>query len=264
MVRGPEEDLKHRALTAVLEVVFSIVSAHWPPSGGVVQVAERARVLVVEDDEAIRESVVAAMVEAGLDVRGLPDGSDLERVLQQWRPALVVLDWMLPGRDGLALARVVQASSRAGVVMLTAREAVSDRLRGFDVGVDDYIPKPFVTEELLARTRAVLRRLGALGSTVQVADLVVDEDAGYAARDGERLALTATEFRLLVFLAGHRDRVLSNAQILTQVWGYEEYADNLVQVHISALRRKIEAHGERLIHTERGLGYVLRAPRAAS
>jgi len=226
--------------------------------------AQRARVLVVEDDEAIRESVTAAMRQAGFDTRALVDGTDLESVLAQWRPALVVLDWMLPGRDGPTLVRVVRASSRAGVLMLTARESVGDRLRGFDVGVDDYLTKPFVTEELLARTKAVLRRLGAIGSTVQVGDLVVDEDAGYAARGGERLALTATEFRLLVFLAGHRDRVLSNAQILTQVWGYDEYADNLVQVHISALRRKIEAHGERLIHTERGLGYVLRAPRPAA
>jgi DNA-binding response OmpR family regulator len=217
--------------------------------------------VVVEDDEAIRESVAAALRGAGFDVQALADGSDLETVLAQWRPALVVLDWMLPGRDGLALVRVVRASSRAGVLMLTAREAVADRLRGFDSGVDDYLAKPFVTEELLARTKAVLRRLGAIGSTVQVADLVVDEDAGYAARAGETLPLTATEFRLLTYLAEHRDRVLSSAQILTQVWGYDEYADNLVQVHISALRRKIEAHGERLIHTERGLGYVLRAPR---
>ena len=199
---------------------------------------------------------------SGFDVASMADGDGLEQRLVQWRPALVVLDWMLPGRDGIALVRAIRASSAAGIVMLTAREAVEDRLRGFDVGVDDYLAKPFVTEELVARIKAVLRRLGAIGSTVQVGDLVIDEEAGYAARAGDPLGLTATEFRLLAYLAAHRDRVLSNAQILSQVWGYEEYADNLVQVHVSALRRKIEAHGDRLIHTERGLGYVLRASRA--
>lgn len=224
---------------------------------------QRVRLLVVEDDDTIRESVQMALAGAGFEVRSTSDGAGLEELLTQWRPALVVLDWMLPGRDGLALARLIRATSAAAIVMLTAREAVADRLRGFDVGVDDYLAKPFVTEELLARVKAVLRRLGAIGSTVQVGDLVIDEDAGYAARGGEPLGLTATEFRLLAYLAAHRDRVLSNAQILTQVWGYDAYADNLVQVHMSALRRKIEAHGDRLIHTERGLGYVLRVPRPA-
>lgn len=225
--------------------------------------SQRARVLVVEDDETIRESVAGALSAAGLESRSLADGSELEDVLAVWRPDLVVVDWMLPGRDGIELCRVVRQRSKAGLVMLTAREAVADRLRGFDVGVDDYVAKPFATAELLARIKAVLRRLGAIGSTVEVADLVVDEDSGYAARGEVRLPLTATELRLLAYLAAHRDRVLSNAQILSEVWGYDEYADNLVQVHISALRRKIEAHGERLIHTERGLGYVLRAPRVA-
>jgi len=221
--------------------------------------ADGPRLLLVEDDAAIRESVGAALTAAGFAVRTLPDGDGLEAALDTWRPALVVLDWMLPGRDGPALVRVIQARSAAGVVMLTAREGVSDRLKGFDAGVDDYVAKPFVTEELVARIRAVLRRLGAVPSTVTVGDLVVDPDAGRADRAGHRLPLTATEFRLLCFLAEHRDRVLSPAQILTQVWGYDEYADNLVQVHVSALRRKIEAHGPRLLHTERGLGYVLRA-----
>lgn len=221
--------------------------------------ADGPRLLLVEDDAAIRDSLGAALTAAGYAVRTLPDGEDLEAELDAWRPALVVLDWMLPGRDGPTLVGVVHARSAAGVVMLTAREAVSDRLRGFDAGVDDYVSKPFATEELVARIRAVLRRLGAVPSTVTVGDLVIDPDGGRADRAGQRLPLTATEFRLLCFLAENRDRVLSPAQILTQVWGYDEYADNLVQVHVSALRRKIEAHGPRLLHTERGLGYVLRA-----
>ncbi|GAA4680683.1 response regulator transcription factor [Nocardioides nanhaiensis] len=220
-----------------------------------------ARVLVVEDDAAIRSSVTQALVAAGLEVRALPDGEELEAELAGFRPALVVLDWMLPGRQGPHLVELVRARSGAGVVMLTARDAVEDRLRGFEVGVDDYVAKPFVTEELVARVRAVLRRLGAVPTSVQVADLRIDPDAGLVERAGSPVSLTATEFRLLCFLADHRDKVMSSAQILTQVWGYGEYADNLVQVHVSALRRKLEEHGPRLLHTERGLGYVLRAPR---
>lgn len=220
-----------------------------------------ARVLVVEDDDAIRTSVAQALGAAGLEVRAVADGEELEAEMSGFRPALVVLDWMLPGRQGPQLVETVRARSGAGVVMLTARDAVEDRLRGFEVGVDDYVPKPFVTEELVARVRAVLRRLGAVPTSVQVADLRIDPDAGLVERAGSPVALTATEFRLLCFLADHRDKVMSPAQILTQVWGYGEYADNLVQVHVSALRRKLEEHGPRLLHTERGLGYVLRAPR---
>jgi two-component system, OmpR family, response regulator len=217
------------------------------------------RLLLVEDDETIRDAVAAALASAGWTVLTAADGAELEEQLAGFRPHLVVLDWMLPGRAGPALATVVRSRSTAGVVMLTAREAVEDRLRGFEVGADDYIAKPFVMEELLARLRAVLRRLGALASVVQVGDLVVDEEAGVAVRAGRRLELTSTEFRLLAHLASNRGRVLSSAQILSQVWGYDEYADNLVQVHISALRKKMEALGPRLVHTERGLGYVLRA-----
>ena len=219
-----------------------------------------ARLLVVEDDDTIRSSVHAALVASDFEVESVSDGSRIEELLAQFRPAVVILDWMLPGRDGPKLVRVVRTRSTAGVVMLTAREAVNDRLHGFEVGADDYIAKPFVMAELIARIRAVLRRLGAVPSAVQVDDLVVDEDAGLVMRGGTPLSLTATEFRLLVFLAANRDRVVSPTQILTQVWGYDEYADNLVQVHISALRRKLEVDGPRLIHTVRGLGYVLRAP----
>jgi len=222
------------------------------------------RILVVEDDETIRTTVAASLRSAGFQSEARADGATLEDDLARLRPALVVLDWMLPGRDGPQLVDVVRSHSRAGIVMLTAREGVADRLRGFEVGVDDYVSKPFVTEELVARIRAVLRRLGAVPATIHVGDLAVDEDGGTASRAGERLSLTATEFRLLCYLAHHRDRVVSSAQILTQVWGYDDYADNLVQVHLSALRRKMEQHGPRLIHTERGLGYVLRAPRSAA
>jgi DNA-binding response OmpR family regulator len=194
-----------------------------------------ARVLVVEDAEAIRTAVVAGLGEAGFGAAGRPDGRGLEDDLATFRPDLVVLDIMLPGRDGFALLDVVRRHSDAGVVMLTARDAVDDRLRGLHGGADDYVVKPFALAELVARVTAVLRRMGRTPSTVEVGDLVIDAAAGTVLRRG----------------------VVSKGQILTRVWGYTDYDPNLVEVHVSALRRKL---GEpRLVHTVRGLGYVLRA-----
>jgi len=215
-----------------------------------------ARVLVVEDAEAIRTAVLTGLADAGYGVQGRVDGRALEGDLGTFRPDLVVLDVMLPGRDGFALLDVVRRNSDAGVVMLTARDAVDDRLRGLHGGADDYLIKPFALAELVARVTAVLRRLGRTPSTVQVADLVLDGSAGTVLRGDAPIELTATELRLLDYLAAQRGRVVSKAQILTAVWGYEDYDPNLVEVHISALRRKL---GEpRLLHTVRGLGYVLR------
>lgn len=215
--------------------------------------------LVVEDSDAIRISVLSALRDAGHVVEGARDGSTIERDLDSFRPDLVVLDVMLPGRDGFALLDVVRRRTDAGVVMLTARDEVSDRLRGLQAGADDYVIKPFVLPELVARVAAVLRRMGRAPSTVEVADLVLDADAGIAMRAGTALELTATELRLLRYLAAQRGRVVSKTQILTAVWGYDAYDPNLVEVHVSALRRKLEAHGPRLLHTVRGLGYLLRA-----
>ncbi len=220
-----------------------------------------ARVLVVEDDEAINTSLVGSLADAGYVTRGLPDGRQLESELDGFRPDLVILDWMLPGRDGPTLARLVRSRTAAAVILLTARDEMRDRLEGFEAGADDYVAKPFAVAEIIARMRAVLRRSGAAPAVVQVDDLLVDAAAARVTRAGVELELTATELRLLVFLAENRDRVMSTVQILTQVWGYDDYADNLVQVHVSALRRKTEADGPRLLHTVRGVGYVLRAPR---
>ena len=219
---------------------------------------EPARVLLVEDAEAIRAAVESALTSAGHRVLALPDGEQLERTLLDFRPDLVVLDVMLPGRDGFELLQVVRRATTAGVVLLTARDAVDDRLRGFGEGADDYVTKPFVLAELVARVAAVLRRLGRTRPVVEVGDLVVDVDSGVVRRAGTAIELTATELKLLTFLAHRRDRVVGKAQLLTGVWGYDDYAANLVEVHISALRRKLEAHGPRLLHTVRGLGYVLR------
>lgn len=218
-----------------------------------------ARILLVEDDDAIRTSVETALRSERFTVRGLATGEDLAHELLAFSPDLVILDWMLPGPSGIVLAERVRRASDAAVIMLTARDAVDDRLRGFDEGVDDYVVKPFVLAELVARVTAVLRRRGRVPSIIEIGDLVVDPDSGRAQRDGAQLDLTATEFRLLAFLAGSRGRTLSKTQILTQVWGYDHVDPNLVEVHLSSLRKKMEAHGERLIHTVRGLGYRVEA-----
>lgn len=216
-----------------------------------------ARVLVVDDDETIRLSVATALRAEGFVTDVAPDGVDLAERLNSFRPDLVVLDWMMPGPSGIRLLPVVRAAGDTAVIMLTARDEVDDRLRGFAEGADDYVLKPFTMAELVARAGAVLRRRGRLPQTISVGDLVVDPDATTAHRAGAVLDLTATEFRLLHLLTEARGRTLSKAQILTQVWGYDDYDPNLVEVHLSALRRKMEQHGPRLIHTVRGLGYRL-------
>lgn len=218
-----------------------------------------ARVLVVEDDAAIRAAVVATLTAERFVVRGLASGVELEEEVKGFLPDLVVLDWMLPGPSGIQLAERIRRWSDASVIMLTARDAVEDRLRGFGQGVDDYIVKPFALAELVARVGAVLRRRGRLTSVVEIGDLLVDPDAGLARRGGEQLELTSIEFQLLAYLAAHRGRTLSKTQLLTQVWGYDQADPNLVEVHISALRKKMEAHGPRLLHTVRGLGYRVEA-----
>lgn len=222
-----------------------------------------ARILVVEDEPAIRDAVAAALRAEGLRVCERPDGADLEATVDGFLPDMAILDVMLPGpRDGFALARTLRQDSDLPILFLSARDAASARLQGFAAGADDYVVKPFVLEELLARTRALLRRSGRLQtSAVEVGDLVVDEDSGLAVRAGHRLELTSTELRLVSYLARNRGRILSKLQILTQVWGYDDYDPNLVEVHVSALRRKLEAHGPRLIATVWGQGYVMRPAR---
>jgi DNA-binding response OmpR family regulator len=217
----------------------------------------RARVLVVEDSETIREMVSEALDDAGYVTGARPDGTGLEETLRGFRPDLVVLDVMMPGRDGFALVSVVRDYGDTGIVLLTARDGLDDRLRGLDGGADDYVVKPFELAELVSRVGSVLRRRGRLPSAVQLGDLVLDVDAGTATRAGQPLDLTATELRLLAYLADQRGRLVSKEQILTAVWGYDAYDPNLVQVYVSALRRKLEAHGPRILHTSRGIGYQL-------
>ena len=216
------------------------------------------RILVIEDAEAIRVPVESALTAAGFSVRSRPDGAGLEAELARSRPDLVVLDVMLPGRDGFELLRAIRRTSAAGVVMLTARDGVEDRLRGLGAGADDYVVKPFVLAELVARVIAVLRRTGRTRPAVEVGDLVIDIEGGRARYGEVDVELTSTEWKVLVYFAEHRDRVVSKTQVLTAVWGYGDYAPNLVEVNVSTLRRKLEAHGPRVLHTVRGQGYVLR------
>jgi DNA-binding response OmpR family regulator len=218
-----------------------------------------ARVVVVEDEDAVRAAVEQALRTDGLAVCSYPDWVDADEILAG-APDLAVLDVMLPRGDGLELARRLRVRRDLPIVFLTARDGVEDRLAGFALGADDYLVKPFALEELLARVRAVLRRTGRLGTALEAGDVLVDEQAGRATRGGRDLGLTPTELKLLGFLVRHRGMVLSKTQLLTQVWGYEAYDPNVVEVHVSALRRKLEEHGPRILETVRGLGYRL-APR---
>jgi DNA-binding response OmpR family regulator len=217
-----------------------------------------ARILVVEDSEAIRVPIVKALSAQGFQVAAAADGSDLEGLLPCLAPDLVILDVMLPGRDGFELLQVIRRTSTTAVLMLTARDALADRVQGLTGGADDYLVKPFAMAELVARIHAVLRRSRPGGSSISIDDLVINDDATLVRRSGDLVELTDTERRLLAYLAAHRERVVSKTQILTGVWGYDGFDDNVVEVHISSLRRKLEAGGRsRLVHTVRGRGYLL-------
>jgi DNA-binding response OmpR family regulator len=218
------------------------------------------RLLLVEDDEPLRDGLFATLTMDGYKVLALPDGSNLSKALEQFRPDLVLLDVYLPeGPDGFELAAVVRTVAGLPILFVTAADSMEQRLRGFKEGADDYVVKPFATAELLARIRAVLRRSGRLiSATLEVRDLIVDEDKRTVLRAGQVVELSDSEFDLLRVLARNPGQVYTKAQLLAQVWGLEGYDLNLVEVCMSRLRRKLEAEGPRMIFTQRGRGYVLR------
>ncbi|NJP32233.1 response regulator transcription factor [Micromonospora thermarum] len=226
-----------------------------------------ARLLVVEDDPNILELLSASLRFAGFDVATATSGSAALNAAKDHRPDLVVLDVMLPDLDGFEVIRMMrEGGTRTPVVFLTARDATDDKIRGLTLGGDDYVTKPFSLEELTARIRAVLRRTSTgeqAPSRLTFADLELDEETHEVYRAGQRVQLSPTEFKLLRYLMLNANRVLSKAQILDHVWNYDFRGDdNIVESYISYLRRKVDNTQPRLIHTLRGVGYVLRKPAA--
>jgi two-component system response regulator MprA len=227
------------------------------------------RILVVDDDRAVRESLRRSLQFNGYTVQLAGDGQQAMEVLATQRPDAMVLDVMMPRVDGLEVCRRLRGTGDdLPILVLTARDAVSDRVAGLDAGADDYLPKPFALEELLARLRALLRRsppegvgaLGAAGAALKFADLVLDQGTREVARGERLISLTRTEFSLLELFMRHPRQVLTRGRILEDVWGYDfPTSGNALEVYVGYLRRKTEAGGEpRLIHTMRGVGYALR------
>ncbi len=223
-------------------------------------------VVVVEDDRGVRESLVLVLQVQGYTVHGFETGELAIASVDELDPDVVVLDLNLPGIDGLETCRRLRGLQFGGpVLMLTARHEVADRVAGLDAGADDYLPKPFALDELLARVRALVRSFG-VGSQVAADELLILEDleidtlARRVKRAGTEIDLTRIEFELLAYLVEHKDRVLDRNDIHLHVWGYDEdTSSNTLEVFISGLRKKLEANGaSRLIHTKRGVGYVAR------
>ncbi len=221
------------------------------------------RILVVEDEEPIADFLVRGLREEGFTVERAADGDEGWHALQTVCWDVVLLDWWLPGADGLTLLRRYrQAGGTTPVLFLTARDAVSDRVRGLDNGADDYLCKPFAFAELLARVRAMVRRGDrAAAPLLTYQNVRLDLATHRAERAGKRLDLTAKELALLVFFLRHPGEVLGRTRIYEQVWD-ERYdgLSNTLEVHVMELRRKLEAHGPRLIHTLRGQGYLFGEP----
>jgi two-component system response regulator MprA len=219
------------------------------------------RILVIDDDPKILNTVRRGLAYEGYQVDIAESGEDGLRLAREHAPDLVILDVMLPGMDGFEICRRLRAGGDVPVLMLTARDEVADRVRGLDLGADDYMVKPFAFEELIARVRALLRRREPTsGGVLRYADLTLDPASREVFRGDRPIELTNREFELLSLFLRHPRQVLPRATILERVWDYDFGGDsNVLDVYIGYLRNKLEANGEpRLIHTVRGAGYVLR------
>jgi two-component system response regulator MprA len=226
------------------------------------------RILVVDDDRAVRESLRRSLQFNGYQVETAGDGMQALESVTAARPDAMVLDVMMPRLDGLEVCRRLRSTGDdLPILVLTARDAVSDRVSGLDAGADDYLPKPFALEELLARLRALLRRAAhdddaaqQSAAVLKFADLELDPSTRDVRRGDRSISLTRTEFALLELLLAHPRQVLTRSRILEDVWGYDfPTSGNALEVYVGYLRRKTEVDGEpRLIHTVRGVGYVMR------
>jgi two-component system, OmpR family, response regulator len=224
-------------------------------------------VLVVDDEAVLAEMVSMALRYEGWNIATAGDGAAALESARTQRPDVVVLDVMLPDMSGLdVLRKLREESPQLPVLLLTAKDAVEDRIAGLTAGGDDYVTKPFSLEEVVLRLRALLRRTGVTtedsGAQLIVGDLVLNEDSHEVTRAGEPVSLTSTEFELLRFMMRNSKRVLSKAQILDRVWSYDFGGrSNIVELYISYLRKKIDSGREPMIHTLRGAGYVLKPAR---
>jgi two-component system OmpR family response regulator len=236
------------------------------PTGQPPPAESQLRVLVVDDDRNIADVLSMALRYEDFAVEQAANGTEALKGARDFRPHIIVLDVMLPDFDGFEVAkRLAERRAEIPILFLTARDTTDDKVRGLTLGGDDYVTKPFSVEEILARIRTILRRVGLVqedGSHLAFADLELDDDTREVARAGQLIELTDTEYRLLRFLMLHPRRVLTRAQILDQVWEYDFGGDaRVLETYVSYLRKKLEQNGPRLIHTVRGVGYALRMPR---
>ena len=221
----------------------------------------KERILIIEDDEAILKVLRRVLTYEGYQVDTALDGQSGLNMVRDVLPDLIVLDWMLPGMDGLEVCRRLRAAGSLPIFMLTAKDTIQDRVQGLDAGADDYLVKPFELDELLARIRALLRRTQTdRAQVLTFADLALDISTRQASRKGRLISLTAKEYELLELFLRHPRQVLTREMIFDRVWGYDFGCEsNVLDVYIRYLRQKLEEGGEiRLLHTVRGVGYVLR------
>ena len=218
-----------------------------------------SRILIVEDEPAVSGFLEEALQESGYVTTVAPTSSAAAAAFAASAPDIVVLDVMLPDEDGFTVLRRIRKESSVPVLMLTARDATDDRVKGLDAGADDYLAKPFKLEELLARVRALLRRGGASATVFRIGDLEIDTATRRVHRGGRLVFLSETEYRLLEILARADGGPVSKADILREVWGNAGRDPNVVEVYVSYLRNKLDrADGPRLVQTVRGKGYALR------
>jgi len=227
------------------------------------------RILVVDDEASISDLIATSLKFVGFDVRTAATGSQALTIAEEFKPHAMILDVMLPDLDGFEVCRQIRNEGiEVGVLFLSAKDEMKDKVQGLTIGGDDYMTKPFSLEELVARLRALLRRIGVVeidtdDEKIRFADLELNEATHEVHRGGQLLEMSPTEFQLLRYLLINADRVVSKSQILDHVWQYDFRGDaGIVETYISYLRKKIDAFDPPLIHTVRGVGYRLRLPAA--